>query len=85
MLKKFDQSNYQLAMAMAVSRFEHMQEEYTNMHASYNEPSQFTSGYEKAIAHIEMSNYNNHGIFQGYKYAHAVIDEEIVRGMEYHD
>ena len=81
MLKMFDQNNYQ--QVMAATRFEHVQEEYTKSHTSYNVPSQFTGGYVKAISYIEMSNYDNHDTFQGYKYANTVIDEEIGRVMEY--
>ena len=36
------------------------------------------------IAHIKMGNYDN-PIFQGYKYAITVIDEETGRAMEYRD
>ena len=32
-----------------------------------------------------MSNYNNYGVFQGYKYANAVIDEETGRAMKHCD
>ena len=81
MLKKFDQ-NYQ--QAMAATRFERVQEQYTNTQASYNELSQFTGGYAKAIAHIEMGNYDN-PVFQGYKYANAVINKETGKAMEYRD
>ena len=55
-----------------------------NTQASFNIPTKFSNGYSKAIEMIEADQKLNQGLlFQGYKYANAVIDKETGRALEY--
>ena len=60
------------------------QSTWMNTQASFNIPTKFSNGYSKAIEMIEADQKLNQGLlFQGYKYANAVIDKETGRALEY--
>ena len=69
---------------MTATRFERIQAEYAKTETTYNKPSYFTGGYAKAIAQIEMNNYDQCGL-QGYKYADTDISKETGKAMEYQE
>ena len=55
-----------------------------NKQASFNILTKFSNGYSKVIEWIEANQHLNEGLlFQGYKYANSVIDEETGRALEY--
>jgi len=81
MRHKPDKNN--IILAMAATRFERVQEEYSKTKSSYTPPSQFSAGYAHAIDFIEMG--MSTMPYQGYKYANVVIDEESGKPLEYRD
>ena len=73
-----------IAQALSATRHERVEAEYMNTQASFNIPTKFSNGYSRAIEVIEATQHLNEGLlFQGYKYANSVIDEETGRALEY--
>ena len=73
-----------IAQALSATRHKQVKAEYMNTQASFNIPTKFSNGYSKAIEMIEATQHLNEGLlFQGYKYANSVIDEETGRALEY--
>ena len=73
-----------ITQALSATRHERVEAEYMNTQASFNIPTKFSNGYSKAIEWIEANQHLNEGLlFQGYKYANSVIDEETGRALEY--
>ena len=73
-----------IIQALSATQHKRVKAEYINTQASFKIPSKFSNGYSKAIEMIEANQHLNQGLlFQGYKYANAVIDKETGKALEY--
>ena len=68
--------------ALSATRHERVEVEYINTPTSFKVTSKFSNGYSKAIEMIEANQQVNQGLlFQGYKYANAVISKETGKAL----